>query len=53
MKPESSDERLLLYLEKSRFKLSSLGPEAGISSMLNWYSEERAEGCPLDQDQNN
>jgi hypothetical protein len=50
MKPSSARERFLEYVDKSGGKLSSLTPVQGVGLMLHWYSEDRAEGCSIDQD---
>ena len=50
MKPDSAKKRFLDYVEQSGVKLSSLSPTQGINLMLDFYSDERAEGCQIEED---
>ena len=50
MKPVASKERFLQVLNEKSHRLGSLSPADGIAVMLDWYREERADGCDLGQD---
>lgn len=50
MKPRAAKTRFLKWLEAAGLSLGALTPAAGVESMLAYYAEERADGCPLDED---
>ncbi|MFN0056543.1 MAG: hypothetical protein ACKV0T_30725 [Planctomycetales bacterium] len=50
MKPRKAKTRFLKRLEAAGRSLNALTPVAGVEAMLTYYTEERADGCPLDQD---
>lgn len=50
MKPTAAIERFLARIGSDESSLQSLPPADGIEAMLAFYSEERAEGCPLSKD---
>jgi len=50
MKPTSAVKRFLARIERDESSLQSLLPADGIEAMLAFYSEERAQGCSLDDD---
>jgi hypothetical protein len=47
MKPTASKKRFLEVLKAKGDKLASLSPAEGVSLMLDWYEQERADGCDL------
>jgi hypothetical protein len=49
LKPTASKKRFLQVLGAKSHKLASLSPVDGIAVMLDWYREERADGCDLRQ----
>src|SRR6266849_2588387 len=49
VKPVASKKRFLQVLKAKGYKLASLSPADGIAVMLDWYREERADGCDLRQ----
>lgn len=50
MDPNNAKERLEEFIGSSGASFSSLSPSAGIELMLDFYRDERAEGCPLESD---
>jgi hypothetical protein len=50
MKPRAAKTRFLKRLEAVGLSLDALTPAAGVEAMLAYYAEERADGCPLDED---
>jgi hypothetical protein len=50
MKPRAAKSRFLKRLGTSGLALDSLTPAAGIEALLAFYEEDRAEGCPIDED---
>jgi hypothetical protein len=50
MKPGAAKTRFLKRLEAAGLSLDSLTPAAGVEAMLTYYAEERAEGCPFEDD---
>ena len=50
MKPGAAKSRFLKRLQAAELSLTALTLAAGVEAMLAYYAEERAEGCPLDQD---
>jgi hypothetical protein len=50
MKPRAAKTRFLKRLEAAGQSLDALTPAAGVEAMLAYYAEERADGCPLDED---
>jgi hypothetical protein len=50
MKARSAKARFLKRLEAAGLSLDALTPAAGVEAMVAYYAEERAEGCPLDED---
>jgi hypothetical protein len=50
MKPRFAKTRFLKRLEAARKSLDDLTPAVGVEAMLAYFEEERADGCPLDQD---
>jgi hypothetical protein len=50
MKPRSAKKRFLSDIKQAGRKLTSLVPLEGIDLMLNFYWEERAEGCSVEAD---
>jgi hypothetical protein len=42
--------RFLKRLEEAELSLDALTLAAGVEAMLAYYAEERADGCPLDED---
>ena len=50
MKPRSAKKRFLQIIQGSRHELSALLPAEGIRLMLEFYANERADGCAIDQD---
>jgi hypothetical protein len=50
MKPRAAKTRLLKRLEAAGLSLDTLTPSAGVEAMLTYYAEERAEGCPFEDD---
>ena len=50
MKPSAATERFLTRLGLDAESLLSLLLTDGFEGMLAFYTEERAEGCPLDED---
>jgi hypothetical protein len=50
MKPRAAKSGFLKRLDRAGQTLEALTPAAGVEAMLAYYAEERAEGCPLDED---
>ncbi len=50
MKPRAAKTRFLKRLEAAGQSLEALTPAAGVEAMLAYYAQERADGCPLDED---
>ncbi len=50
MKPRLAKKRFLQVLADAGLQLKSLGPATGLSLMLDHYRDERAEGCPIEDD---
>jgi hypothetical protein len=50
MKPGAVKTRFLKRLEAAGLSLDRLTPAAGVEAMLTYYAEERAEGCPFEDD---
>lgn len=50
MKPTSAKKRLLQILKAKSLDLSSLLPTNAISLMLEFYQNERADGCKVEDD---
>jgi hypothetical protein len=50
MKPRAAKTRFLKRLEAAGQSLDALTPAAGVEAMLAYYAEERADGCPLDEE---
>jgi hypothetical protein len=50
MKPRAAKTRFLKRLEAAGLSLDTLTPAAGVEAMLQFYAEERAEGCLLSRD---
>jgi hypothetical protein len=50
MKPGAAKTRFLKRLEAAGLSLDSLTPAAGVEAMMTYYAEERAEGCPFEDD---
>jgi hypothetical protein len=50
MKPRSARKQFLLVVEKAGKSLARLTPAEGVALMLDFYRDERAEGCPIDED---
>jgi hypothetical protein len=50
MKPSAAKSRFLKRLKVAGLELDALTPSTGIEAMLAYYEEERAEGCPIDED---
>jgi hypothetical protein len=50
MKPRAAKTRFLKRLEAAGQSLDALTPAAGVEAMLAYYAEDRADGCPLDED---
>jgi hypothetical protein len=50
MKPASAKQHFLQMIEAKSRQLSSLSPEEGMIVMLDFYRDERADGCKIDED---
>ena len=50
MKPRAAKTRFLKRVEAVGLSLDTLTAVAGTEAMLAYYAEERADGCPIDQD---
>jgi len=50
MKPRVAKMRFLKRLEAAGQSLDGLTLAVGVEAMLAYYAEERADGCPLDED---
>jgi hypothetical protein len=50
MKPRAAKTRFLKRLEAAGQSLYAMTPAAGAAAMLAYSAEERADGCPLDED---
>ena len=50
MKARSAKARFLKRLEAAGLSLDALTPAAGVEAMLDYYAEERVEGCSFDAD---
>ena len=50
MKSRATKKRFLKRLEEAGQTLAALAVVDGIASMLNFYAEERTEGCDLEED---
>jgi hypothetical protein len=50
MKPDQAKTRFLERLKAVGLSLATLTPVAGIEAMLDYYAEERADGCDLESD---
>ncbi|MFO0952841.1 MAG: hypothetical protein U0835_17165 [Isosphaeraceae bacterium] len=50
MKPRSAKTEFMKRLDDSGLSLDTLTVVAGVEAMLAYYAEERADGCPIDED---
>jgi hypothetical protein len=50
MKPRAAKTHFLERSEMAEQSLYSLTPRAGVEAMLAYFAEERADGCPLEED---
>src|SRR5437879_13288813 len=50
MKVASAKKRFLQLIKPKASQLSSLSPVDGITLMLSFYLDERADGCEIDED---
>ncbi len=50
MKPNKAKTRFLERLEAAGLSLDKLTPAEGIEAMLNYYAEERVDGCVIKKD---
>src|SRR5438128_1563161 len=50
MKPRAAKTRFLKRLEVAGLSLDALTPAAGVEAMFAYFAEERADGCPSDED---
>jgi hypothetical protein len=50
MKPRAAKTRFLKRLEAAGQSLDALTPAAGVEATLAYYADERADGCPLDEE---
>jgi len=50
MKPHMAKTRFVERLEAAELSLATLTPVAGIEAMLDYYAEERVDGCILKRD---